>query len=186
MYEGMSADEQAAVVSSLGHVLVGIKSGVRGLLSRSHDNPFRLKNIPAVLPQELVRRRARNMLPFVQTHRRRLERMRGSHIVATVELQLKELQRAYRSESGLRAGLDRLETTTSFRESWTMLEGKFPDLVDFVGGLATVFLGTATEESDFSINGCEKDIYKSALAKIYLEGLLHARQFDRLRELPSE
>jgi hypothetical protein len=70
---------------------------------------------------------------------------------------------------------------TAFRESWKLLEGRFEELVDFAGGLATIFPGTATVESDFSVIGWEKDICRNALTAFSLEGLLHARQFDRLR-----
>jgi hypothetical protein len=52
---------------------------------------------------------------------------------------------------------------TPFRESWKLLEGRFEELVDCAGGLATKFPGTATVESDFSVIGWEKDIYRSAL-----------------------
>jgi hypothetical protein len=145
----MLADEQATVVSSVVHVLVGIRSGIRGLLSGSQDNLLRSDNIPGVLPQEIIKGRARYMLPYVQTHRRRLERTRGSHIVDAIERQLEELQIAYRSESSLRNGIESLEATTSFLERWKMLEGTFSDLFDVVGGLATVFPGSATIASDF-------------------------------------
>jgi hypothetical protein len=86
--EGMLADEQATVFSSVGHVLVGVRSGIRGLLTGSRDNLLRSDNIPAVLPQELIKGRASDMLPFVQTHRRRLDRTRGSQIVDAIERQL--------------------------------------------------------------------------------------------------
>jgi hypothetical protein len=63
------------------------------------------------------------------------------------------------------------------------LRGRFEELVDFAGGLATIFPRTATVESDFSVIGWEKYIYRSALTDFSLEGWLHARQFDRLRRL---
>jgi hypothetical protein len=46
-----------------------------------------------------------------------------------------------------------------------------------------IFPGTATVESDFSVIGWEKDIYRSARTDFSLEGMLHARQFDSLRRL---
>jgi hypothetical protein len=137
--------------------------------------------IPSVLQQELVNIRARDMLPLFQTYRHRLERTRGSHIVATVERLLGDVQRAHRYESSLRAEIDSLESNIPFRESWKMLEGKLPDLVDIVGGLATVFRWSQTF---LSLDG--KSIHRSALTEFLLEDLLYARQLDRLRALPSE
>jgi hypothetical protein len=80
-------------------------------------------------------------------------------------------------------GIDRCSLMTPLRESWKLQEGRLEELVDFAGGLATIFPRTATVESDFSVIGWEKDIYRSALTDFSLEGLLHARQFDRLRRL---
>jgi hypothetical protein len=72
---------------------------------------------------------------------------------------------------------------TPCRESWKLLEGRFEELVDFAGGLETILPGTATVESDFSVIGWEKDIYRSAQTDFSLKGLPHARQFDKLRRL---
>jgi hypothetical protein len=69
-----------------------------------------------------------------------------------------ELKRAYKIISILRDELDRFSVLTPFMESWKQVKGKFEQLIDFAGGLATVFPGTPTVESDFSITGWEKEI----------------------------
>jgi hypothetical protein len=103
---------------------------------------------------------------------------RGTNVVDDFERQVEALRRAYRAEYSLRTGIDRCSIMTPFRESWKILEERFEELVEFSGGLATIFPSTATVESDFSVIGWEKDIYRSALTDFSLEGLLHARQFD--------
>jgi hypothetical protein len=55
IYEGMTAEEKAICLYSLGKVLVGIVDGIRTLPSGSEDNPLRTDRILAVLPQELVK-----------------------------------------------------------------------------------------------------------------------------------
>jgi hypothetical protein len=52
IYEGMTADEKASCLHSLGKVLVGIVDGIRTVLSGSDDNPLRKDRIPRVLPQK--------------------------------------------------------------------------------------------------------------------------------------
>ena len=49
-------------------------------------------------------------------------------------------------------------------------------LKEFCGGMATIFPGTATIESDFSDVNYEKDQYRAALTDMSLEGILHAKQ----------
>jgi hypothetical protein len=123
------------------------------------------------------------MLPFLRAHRLCLVKARGTNVVDAIERQVEELRRSYRAECSLRTGIDRCSLMTHLRESWKLLEGRFEELVNFSGGLATIFPGNATVESDFSVIGWEKDSYRNAQTDFSLEGLLHARQFDRLRRL---
>ena len=51
---------------------------------------------------------------------------------------------------------------------------------EFCGGLATVYPGTATVESDFSIVNYEKNDYRTALTNLSLEGLLHSKQYKMI------
>jgi hypothetical protein len=98
IYEDMTADEKASCHHSLGKVLVGIVDRIRTVLSGSDDNPLQKHRIPPVLPQELVKMRAREILPFIRVHRDRLVKRRGPRSVAKFEEQFEELQRAYKTE----------------------------------------------------------------------------------------
>jgi hypothetical protein len=60
--------------------------------------------------------------------------------------------------------------------------GRFPE----DGGLATVFLGTATVESDFSVLKYAKNDYRTALTDFSLEGILHAKQFRMLQAINTQ
>ena len=53
---------------------------------------------------------------------------------------------------------------------------------NFIGGLATMFPGTSSVESDFSILKWSKDEFSMALNDFSLEGVLHAKQFSILRQ----
>jgi hypothetical protein len=57
-----------------------------------------------------------------------------------------------------------------------------PLLFDFFGTLATVFPGTATVESDFSILKWTKNSSSTRTSDFSLEGKLHARQWNDLQE----
>lgn len=65
-----------------------------------------------------------------------------------------------------------------------MFDSKFNPLKVFFGGLGTVFPGTATVESDFSLINWEKDEYRSWLTDLSLEGiLLHSKQYFDLQNV---
>jgi hypothetical protein len=65
IYHLLPDDEKAAVVASLGQVLVGISEGVRRLVSDGDNNPSRPETFPAVLPQQIVKKRPSDLLPFL-------------------------------------------------------------------------------------------------------------------------
>ena len=96
-----------------------------------------------------------------------------------IEADHRELIRSYRSESILQQQLNRMSYTTSSAKGWAAVLGR----KEFCGGLATVFLGTATVESDFSVLNYEKNIYRTALTDFSLEGILHCKQFQKLDSL---
>jgi hypothetical protein len=71
---------------------------------------------------------------------------------------------------------------TSFAEAWAPFSSskQFEPLKLFFGGLATIFPGTATVESYFSLINWEKDDYRSSLTDSLLEGILHSKQYFEL------
>ena len=74
--------------------------------------------------------------------------------------------------------------TTSFAEAWaSFYDDKFGLLKRFFGGLASVFPGTATVESNFLLINWEKDDYHAGLTDFCLEGILHSKQYFELLEV---
>ena len=63
------------------------------------------------------------------------------------------------------------------------MEGRFNDLRDFCGGIATIFPNTASVESDFSLLGWDKDEYRKSISDLSLEGVLQCKQFEMLYDL---
>lgn len=53
----------------------------------------------------------------------------------------------------------------------------------FCGGLAAVFPGTSTVESDFSVINWEYDEFWGLLTEFSLEGILQCKQFKRLQDI---
>ena|SRR5437773_12384954 len=95
---------------------------------------------------------------------------------------------AYQYDTTLRSVLDKCDNNTSFELGWSIVSNevqvrKFDILRDFCGGIATIFLNTATVESDFSVLGWEKNEYRQSLTDLSLEGIMQCKQFELLSSL---
>jgi hypothetical protein len=55
-------------------------------------------------------------------------------------------------------------------------------LRQFCAGIATVFLGTSTVESDFGVLNWEYDDFRSSLTDFSLEGVMQCKQFKKTPE----
>jgi hypothetical protein len=73
--------------------------------------------------------------------------------------------------------------TSGFAESWAPVGTRFPRLIQFCGGLATVFPGTSSVESDFSVINWEYDEFRCSLTELSLEGIMQCKQFKKLEGL---
>jgi hypothetical protein len=81
--------------------------------------------------------------------------------------------------------LEASKDVIGFSKAWAPLAQRYPGLCGFAGGLATVYPGTSRVESDFSIMNWEKDVYRSSLMDLSLEGIMHSKQFEKLQKLNS-
>ena len=61
-----------------------------------------------------------------------------------------DLVAAYQNDKALRDIVYTLEQYLSFKEGWSKLRTRYTALHQFCGGLASIFPGSATVESDFS------------------------------------
>ena len=134
---------------------------------------------PPLLPQELVSMKPRKVAELYLTYQIRLSQTWSTGKIERIGEQHKSLLLANEREARLKSAIGKLAGNVPFNEAWSIpgLQNRFPDLVEFLGGLATPFPNTATVESDFSILKWEKDDYRSSLTSFSLEGILHCRQF---------
>lgn len=151
----------------------------------SANGPITSDCLPPVLPHELVKTTAADFIRMVRRQSYRLERRYNVEHIDVIADQHKGLSRAYRRDEVLRAGIDACDARTPFDVAWKLLAPQYPDLVEYCGGLATVFPGTATVESDFSILRWEKDIFRKSLSHFGLEGVMHSKQYFLLESLFS-
>ena len=171
------------VVRSVGELAVHLVEGIVNIQAERSDRNNAADDLPPVLPHELVK------IPpgvygatVIDPHILQLRHSWTEHDIGEIETEHRQLHIAYREEPALKSALDSYENTgiTSFETGWAIVEGRFDILRDFCGGIATVFANTASVESDFSIVGCEKDVYRLSLTDLSLEGIMQCKQFELL------
>ena len=90
----------------------------------------------------------------------------------------------YRNDEVLKQGIDAQQSTASFFEAWSVIgSDSFQNLAEFCGVIATLFAGTCTVESDFSILRWEKDDFQKSLSDFGLEAVLQSKQIQMLSQI---
>lgn len=114
----------------------------------------------------------------------RIKHTYDDHYVDGLEREFKDFEEKYASDRGFKQIVDNTaDRTSTFQDNWKSFQPTYPKLVEFCGGLASVFPGTSTVESDFSVIGWEKDEYRFHLTDLSLEGILHTKQRDVLAQM---
>jgi hypothetical protein len=140
---------------------------------------------PPVLPYDLVKLRPFDFSQLTAMHMQRLRESFSEEAIIQINDEFKEMKNNYRHEQQFKQIIDGVDHKTSFSDGWKILVNRYPLLCSFIGALASVFPGTSTVESDFSLIGWEKDEYRTSLTNFSLEGILHCKQFDHLNLLAA-
>ena len=191
MFEDLSEEDSDAVVKSIASLFAGLADGLSKVVSAPNRNNQELPlqdELPPVLPRSLVHISGSKMGSIVRRYKTQLlEHGWAPERVYNIEREHRELLGAYHSELPLRNKINECEeSTTDFKTGWQCTVGRWPDLQALCGTIATVFPNTATVESDFSLIGWEKDAYRTSLTDFSLEGILHAKQYDRITALARQ
>jgi hypothetical protein len=134
-------------------------------------------SIPLVLPHELVELSTADFIRKIRQHAFQLDHCYSSTQIDLIADEHKALIHAHRCEPVLKDGIDSLSSSSSFKDGWSLLGARFLNLMEYCGVVATLFLGTSTIESDFSIMHWEKDLFRKRLPNFGLERVMQAKQF---------
>jgi hypothetical protein len=177
---------KTAVMEEIASFAVRLITGVQSVQAeRNHMNQASGVEAPPVMPYELVRMRSSTFNTTVLGPRRdHVAKFTSEEEVYGIEVDHRELTKAYKSEYGVRAIIDKQDHTTSFNDAWDSIAGaRFLRLRRFCGGLATVFANSTSVESDFSILKWEKDEFRSCLLDLSLEGIFQSKQWPTLSKI---
>jgi hypothetical protein len=173
----LCAAEKADVIKSSASLALEIVDGVSKITSASTSDGT--KDLPAVLPAELAKVQTHAFISYdIQLQTERLLATKSRQFINDIETEHREFLPTVSSEKPLREALENQPKSVGFSEAWAVCQGRLFKLRKFCGVFATVFPGTATVKSDFSIVSWEKSDYRSALTDLSLEGILHCKQFE--------
>ncbi len=143
------------------------------------------QEIPPIMPKQVMGLLPRDLTTLVTKHRLRLEGTNhGGAEIAALENEFRNLKVAYANDAALKETIDEVdEDKMDFDNAWKHLSKTYGKLHEFFGGLATVFPGTATVESDFSHLKMTSNSHVTNMTDFSLESKLHAKQFIDLQRL---
>jgi hypothetical protein len=135
-----------------------------------------------VLPHDLIKLSAAEFIRRARRHTYRLQHHYSVDHIDVIADEHKLLLHAYRSEPILKQAIDGLDGRSSFKDGWSLIRSKFPNLMEFCGVLATIFPGTSIVESDFLVLQWEKDNFRKSLSDFGLEGVMQSKQWTFLEQ----
>jgi hypothetical protein len=163
-------------------ILELVEGNTAVVAERTEDNEAYIGAAPDVLPHQL-RILPRDFCVYLQRHRERLDYTFSNEEIETIGRQYKALYDSYHRRPDVKSSIDSFDDSAAYRDAWTGLQNTYPLLERFVGVLATIFPGTMSVESDFSVVKYEKNKNRMSLTDASLEGILHAKQYRRMHSL---
>lgn len=184
MHELDEADAKR-IETSFAQLFADLLEGIFSVVAeRDANNNAASELLPAVTPQRLIHMRGAHFAAIMMRFKARLERNGFDEAaMQRIEDDFSELRRAYRKEPALEVALNAMDDGSSFVDSWKPLNGRFLSLLEFSGGIASIFPKTSRVEADFSTIKREKNVLRQSLSDFSLEGILHANQFSVLQAL---
>ena len=185
--DNLESNVKRLLVSAVCQLFVNAAAGISDIVCERDSANAQDEPLPPVVPHDLSSIDMRQLVNTVQQHRARLLSVFDEHGIEDICHDFRSFQRAFREETvfqeAVKAGH---KTLGGFSDAWACTNNRFPSLQKFCGGLASAFPNTATVESDFSVIGWEKDQCRPSLTDFSLEGILHAKQYHRLKLLEQQ
>jgi len=188
MANRLPADDLEKVTRDVSRVYVQAMYLVVTIVAE-HDARNREKTdvAPPVLPLEITGLSTIEFTKLVFEHEERLRHsFPGTVVKEVVSNEFEQLVRLISRDSNLKATLTKGSEDSDFGKAWRPLSNRFPYMLRFSAGLASIMPKTTTVEVDFSTINYEKDDHHSALTSFSLEGILHSRQLEKLRQTFNE
>jgi hypothetical protein len=160
MANRLPADDLEEVTRDVSRVYVQAMYSVAAIVAE-HDTKNREKTnaAPLVLPLEIA---GLSTIEFMELLFEQEERLRhsfpGTVVEEVISNKFEQLVRLISRDSNLKAALTKGSEDSDFGKAWRPLGNRFPYMLRFVAGLASVMPGTTIVEADFSTINYERMI----------------------------
>ena len=144
------------------------------VVERNEGNEAYIDAAPSVLPHQIVRILPRDFSVYLQCHWESLDYTFSIEEIENIRRQHKALYDLNRLQPDVKISIDIFYEGDAYRYAWNGLNNMYPLMERFVGSLETIFPGTSTVESDFSVVNDEKNRNQMCLSNASLEGVLRA------------
>ena len=128
------------------------------------DNEAYIDAAPGILPHQIFHILPCNFCVYLRCHQERLDYTFNIEEIENIGRQHKALCNAYQLQPELKSSIDSFGDGAAYRDAWNGLHNTYPLLERFVGGLATIFPGTSTVESEFLVVKYEKNKNRMCLS----------------------
>ncbi|OQR83713.1 hypothetical protein ACHHYP_14367 [Achlya hypogyna] len=112
-------------------------------------------------------------------HKMQLKTFGGADMLKAITRERGKLMLSYAGDMAVQKSVNSNKGAT-LKVAWANFVDKYPNLVTYCAGLATVLPATYTVESDFTVLKNTKDDNSCALSNYAMEGQMQAKQFQRI------
>lgn len=183
IFHRLVQEEKDRVVYEIGYAICTLVEGIEGVRAERTSTNESAKRLENLLPKGLVQLPASGLYELLDKHQSRMSISTPKR--RQIEQDFRSLILKYSKKQG--ETYDLVESTKNddgYESAWNRgLSVLYPNLAKFCGDLLTVFPGTSTVESDFSIVNYEKDDRRTLLTDLCLEGILHCKQYESIQRL---
>lgn len=181
IFESMNEEDQDILVCSLAESITNMIVSISLVEPERDSDNEACRALPTLTPKTFVDMRNPDFKELVRVHKDRLLVTKDEQFLEDLQNERKQLARDYANEPALRRQIDKVANDWSLVEAWRCCKDRVPSLLEFVGGLAAVFPGTSTVESDFSVVNCEKNDKRALLTDFSLDAILHSKQHGEIQ-----
>jgi hypothetical protein len=189
-FSKLSSECSSQLIQAVGGMMLHLVEDMGEIVAlRDDSNNASDDEIPPVRPHEMVELSPRAMSHLILAQKTRLLACPGwsESRIQRISTDHRNLSAAYANDRAVKRDLDSCDHSTTFTAAWSVpgIKDKYPHLMDFAGGLATVYPNDGVVESDFSILKYEKDQFRKSMSNLTLHGILACKQYQQIGNIPQ-
>jgi hypothetical protein len=189
-FSKLSSECSSQLIQAVGGTMLHLVEGMGEIVAlRDNSNNACEDEIPPVRPHEMVELSPRAMSHLILAQKTRLLAYpgRSESRIQRISTDHRNMSAAYANDRAVKRDLDSCDHAATFIAAWSVpgIKDKYPHLMDFAGGLATVYTNDGVVESDFSILKYEKDQFRKPMSNLTLHGILACKQYQQIGNIPQ-